>query len=405
MFFVAAGFILGGSVLGVLDLSIESAEAELVVEMALALLLFGDAARLDLRSLRRELGWPIRLLLIGLPLTLLAGFGAGALIFPGMALASVALLSTMLASTDAALGQQVVSNTAVPVRVRQALDVESGLNDGLAVPFFLVALDVANAELTTGVTAAVVMNVAVQIGWGLAAGVVAGLLGGWLLRAAERRSWIGGEWRQILPLAAALLAYGVAVTLGGSGFIAAFVAGLTFGSVSAERGQASTLFTEEAGSLLAAVTWVGFGAIALSAVVPHLTWQVVLYAALSLTVVRMLPVAVALWRRGVQTPTVAFIGWFGPRGLASVVFALLAIERGVPEQDTLLAVVVVTVALSVVLHGLTSVPFVRAYSRWFGERAMAHPTAAEAAPATMSRLRRQITHADAPGIQKKRTPS
>jgi NhaP-type Na+/H+ or K+/H+ antiporter len=394
MFFVAAGIVLGESVLGVLRISMESAEAELVVEMALALLLFSDAARLDLRSLRRELGWPIRLLLIGLPLTLLAGLGAGALVFPGMALASVALLSTMLASTDAALGQQVVSNSTVPARVRQALDVESGLNDGLAVPFFLVALDVANAELTTGVTAAVVTNIAAQIGWGLAAGLAAGLLGGTLFRMAERRSWIGGEWRQILPLAAALLAYGAAAALGGSGFIGAFVAGMSFGHVAGERSQGATLFVEEAGGFLAAVTWIGFGALALGAAVPHITWQVVLYAALSLTVVRMLPVAAAMWRRGVQAPTVAFIGWFGPRGLASVVFALLAVERGVPQGDTVIAVVVVTVALSVLLHGLTSVPFVGAYSRWFEGRAVAHPTAPEAAPATMPRQRRQISRAD-----------
>lgn len=402
IFFVLAGFLLGGSALGVLDISRETAEVELVVEIALVLLLFGDAARLDVRSLRRELKWPTRLLLIGLPLTLLAGAGVGALLFPGMAFASVALLSTMLASTDAALGQQVVSDTSVPVRVRQALDVESGLNDGLAVPFFLVALDLANAELTTGTTAAVVTNMANQIGWGLASGVTAGFLGGRLFRAAERRGWIGGEWRQVVPLATALLAYAAAYTLGGSGFIAAFVGGLVFGAVSGRRSQSATLFTEEAGGLLAAVTWIGFGALALIWAFPYITWQVVLYAALSLTLIRMVPVAVALWRRGVQAPTVAFIGWFGPRGLASVVFGLIAFERGVPEGETVLAVVVVTVTLSVVLHGLTSVPFIRAYSHWYEQHAAAHPAAAEAAPATMTRLRRQITPDFVAQVQEKR---
>jgi NhaP-type Na+/H+ or K+/H+ antiporter len=211
-----------------------------------------------------------------------------------MALASVFLLAIMLSSTDAALGQKVVTDPSVPDRVRQALDVESGLNDGLAVPFFLVALDLANAELTTGVTWAVVTNAAEQIGWGLAAGLAAGLFGALLFRLAARRDWIGSEWRQIVVLAAALLAYALALTLGGSGFIAAFVGGLAFGRFSDQQGSAVTLFTEETGGLLAAVTWIGYGALALAWAIPHVTWQVALYAALSLTLVRMLPVAIAL---------------------------------------------------------------------------------------------------------------
>jgi len=394
MVFTGAGFIVGTSVLGLLDVSLESVVAERVAEVALVLLLFSDAARLDLRALRHELSWPTRLLLIGLPLTLLAGTGVGILLFPGMALASVFLLSTMLCSTDAALGQKVVTDTTVPARVRQALDVESGLNDGLAVPFFLVALDLANAELTTGITWAVVSNAAEQIGWGLLAGIVAGLLGAFVFRIADRRGWIGSEWRQIVPLAAALLAYALALTLGGSGFIAAFVGGMVFAAVSGLPGTSVTLFTEETGGVLAAVTWIGFGALALGLVAPNVTWQVVLYAVLSLTIVRMVPVALALLGKGVRRPTIAFIGWFGPRGLASVVFALLVLERGVPEGETLLATVVVTVALSVLLHGLTSVPFVRTYHRWYEAHAEAHPAAVEATPATMPRQRRHLSAAE-----------
>lgn len=392
--FTVSGFLVGAKVLGLLDVPVESAAVQEVTEVALVLLLFSDATRLDLRALRHELGWPSRLLLIGLPLTLLAGTGVGVLVFPGMALASVFLLSTMLCPTDAALGQKVVTDASVPDRIRQALDVEGGLNDGLAVPFFLVALDIANAELTTGVTWAVVQNAAEQIGWGLGAGLAAGLVGALLFRAADRRGWIGGEWRQIIPLAIALLAYALAVTLGGSGFIAAFAGGLAFGSASGQLGSAITVFTEETGGLLAAFTWIGFGALALTLVIPHITWRVVLYALLSLTLVRMLPVAIAMTRQGLRLPTLAFLGWFGPRGLATVVFALLVLERGVPEGQTLLTTVVVTVALSVILHGLTSVPFVRAYHRWYEDHAEAHPAAAEAVPTTMPRQRRQLTVAD-----------
>lgn len=387
--FVTAGFVAGTAVLGVLDFEVESAAAERVTELALVLLLFSDASRLDLRALRRERGWPLRLLAVGLPLTLLAGLGAALLVFPGIAVASAFLLSTMLASTDAALGQKVVSDPAVPERVRQALDIESGLNDGLAVPFFLVALDVANAELQKGVTQAVLENAVAQIGWGLLAGVGAGVAGGLLFRLAERRRWLGEEWRQVLPLAAALQAYAAAAALGGSGFIAAFIGGAAFGWTAQDRG-AATLFTEEAGDLLAALTWIGFGALALPWALPHVTWRVVLYALLSLTVIRMVPVALALLGAGARRPTIAFVGWFGPRGLASVVFALLVVERGAPQLQPLLTTVVATITLSVLLHGLSSVPLVAAYHRWYAAHVAARPMASEAASVQMPRRRRQF---------------
>jgi sodium/hydrogen antiporter len=400
LFLTAAGFAVGASTLGMLDIALEAEVVERVAELALVLLLFSDAARLDLRSLRQELGWPSRLLLIGLPLTMLAGVWVGALVFPGMALASAALLATMLAPTDAALGRKVVADAAVPARVRQALDVESGLNDGLAVPFFLVALEIANADLTTGITGAVVSNMAAQIGWGLTGGLAAGILGGLLFRTADRRGWISPEWRQVVTMAVALLAYTLALTLGGSGFIAAFVGGIAFGRASGARGSQVTLFAEESGDFLAAVTWIGFGALALTWAVPHITWQVVLYAVLSLTLVRLVPVAIAFAGQSVKAPTTAFIGWFGPRGLASLVFALLAFERGVPDGEVVFTTAVITVAFSVILHGLSSVPLVALYHRWYEVHAAGHPAAEEATPATMPRRRRQFPTLGSAGFQR-----
>ena len=229
---------------------------------------------------------------------MLAGLGAGLLVFPGMAVASAFVLSTMVCSTDAALGQRVVSDTSVPARVRQALDVESGLNDGLAVPFFLVAVDLSLARLATGVTGAVVRNMAEQIGWGLAAGIGAGTLAGVLVRVADHRGWLQGQWRQILPPLAALLAYLVALRLGGSGFIAAFTGGMAFGYFSRRHDPPVTGFNEDVGGILAGATWVGFGALAVGMLLPHVTWQIVGYAALSLTLIRMVPVAIALLGTG-----------------------------------------------------------------------------------------------------------
>ena len=389
MVFTAAGLCVGTSALNWVNIHIEGLGAERFCELALVFLLFSDATRIDLANLRRHLGWPGRLLLIGLPLTILAGLGAGVLVFPSVALASVFVLATIVCSTDAALGQRVVSDKSVPARVRQALDVESGLNDGLGVPFFLVAVDLSLARLSTGVTTAVVHNMAEQIGWGLFAGIGAGTLAGLLLRAADARGWLEGQWRQILPIMAALLAYLAALRLGGSGFIAAFTGGMTFGYFSRRHDLQVTVLNEDVGAILAGATWVGFGALAVGMLLPHVTWQVIAYAALSLTLIRMVPVAIAMTGTGARLPTVAFMGWFGPRGLASIVFALIALDEGIPDSRLLLTTVMLIILLSVFLHGLSSVPLVAAYSRWYAAHATQHPDAPEAKPTIMSRLRRQ----------------
>ena len=387
MIFTAAGLAAGTSALNLVNIHVESKAAQRFCELALVFLLFSDSTRIDLTDLRRHLGWPARLLLIGLPLAILAGLGAGLLVFPGLALTSAFVLSTMVCSTDAALGQRVVSDKSVPARVRQALDVESGLNDGLAVPFFLVAVDLSLAQLSTGVTAAVLRTMAEQIGWGLAAGIGAGALAGLLLRTADERGWLDSQWPQILPLLAALFAYLAALRLGGSGFIAAFTGGMTFGSFSRHHGLGVTSLNEDVGGTLAGAIWVGFGALAVGELLPHLTWQILVYAVLSLTLIRMIPVAIALLGTGARLPTVAFMGWFGPRGLASIVFALIALDEGIPDRQMLLTTVMMTILLSVFLHGLSSVPLVAAYSRWYTAHIARQPTASEATPTIMSRLR------------------
>jgi len=367
MVFVTAGIVLGTAAPGPLSPAVDSTVVEHVTELALVFLLFTDAARLDLGLLRRSPGWPGRLLLIGLPLTLLLGLGVGLLLFPGLPLASVFLLSTMLCATDAALGQRVVDDTALPARVRESLTVESGLNDGIAVPFFLVSLDITMATLEGSVPSAVAAAVVEEIGLGAAAGLAVGGAGGYILRTARARDWLQREWVQPLTLAVALGAYAAAGTLGGSVFIAAFVGGMAFLLTGGSGTKDATRFTADTGSVLAAATWMVFGAVAVLAALPYLSWAVLFYALLSLTVVRMLPVFLAMAGSGADWQTKAFMGWFGPRGLASVVFGLLAYERGIPAAGTLLATVVTTVLLSVFAHGLSAGPLIAAYHRVSGQ--------------------------------------
>src|SRR5215218_3593636 len=326
MFFTTAGLLVG-PVLGLLDFEVESELVKRLAEITLTLVLFADAARISLPALRRELAVPLRLLGIGLPLTILIGAIAGAVVLPGVGLAEALVLAIMLACTDAALGQAVVSDERIPSRIRQGLNVESGLNDGLCVPLFFIAI--ALAEVDTGIASSHTAAELVfeEIGYGLIAGVAAGVLGGLALRYSARHRLIEPHWTQILTAAAALLAAGIATALGGSIFIAAFSGGFLFGTLRHDAGGDVTYLVDEGGELFNAVTFIIFGAVILGPRLDELSWQLVVYAVLSLTVVRMLPVALALLGTGARAPTIAFLGWFGPRGLASIVFGVILLDE------------------------------------------------------------------------------
>jgi sodium/hydrogen antiporter len=364
MFFVGIGLLVGPRWLDRLDAAPTGHGVRLLAEGTLTLVLFADASRIDLRALRREYSVPARLLGIGLPLTILAGAAAAAALFSDLSFLECVVVGILLAPTDAALGQAVVTLPELPSRVRQGLNVESGLNDGICVPLLLIAIAAAEAQadLTTHATTIVVE----EIGYGILGGVLAGLIGATIVVFAGRRKLISESWLQIVPVAAAGLAYGIANPLGGSGFIAAFVGGMVFGGLRRRGGGADTFLLDQTGGLLDAVTFLLFGAILLGPSLGHVTWQVALYAVLSLTVVRMLPVALAMWGTHAKPPTVAFLGWFGPRGLASIVFAVIVVEEAhLPNTATILVVTYVTVGLSVLLHGLTAAPLAARYARWY----------------------------------------
>jgi NhaP-type Na+/H+ or K+/H+ antiporter len=362
MFFVAVGLLVGVDGLGWMHLDIEGEGLRLLAELTLVLVLFTDAARIDLTCLRREESLPARMLGIGLPLTIVLGAAAAVAVFPQLSWIEALLLAAILAPTDAALGQAVVSSPLVPVRIRQSLNAESGLNDGIVLPVVLVLASLAGAREGPDDATHWLRFAALALTLGPLVGVAVGLLGGRVVAWGTQSGWINDSFQRLSGLALAMLAFGGAEAIGGNGFIAAFVAGLTLGNTA--RGVCECLyeFGEAEGQLLTLLVFLVFGAVMLPDAFHHATGAVVLYALLSLTVVRMIPVGLSLIGSGLHPISIAFVGWFGPRGLASILFALLVVEEGRLETGPFLeAVVVLTVMASTLLHGLTSYPLARRY--------------------------------------------
>jgi NhaP-type Na+/H+ or K+/H+ antiporter len=357
--FTGFGLLVGPLGLGLLNLGVDAEGLRFIAELTLAMVLFTDAANADLRVLKQRIGIPQRLLLIGLPLTILLGFAVGVLILDGLALLEIAILATMLAPTDAALGKAVVTNESVPSGIRESLNVESGLNDGICVPILFLFLALAAGGETQGGPAVLALKlVAQEIGIGVAVAVGVTGLGSWLLKFSERRGWVTETWRQLPVVALAVGCFALAQALGGSGFIAAFAGGLLFGWLARTHKPAYLLAAEGTGDTLALLTWVIFGAVVVGHGIESLTWEVGLYALLSLTVIRMLPVFLVLAGTDLRPDEKLFVGWFGPRGLASIVFGVIVLNERLPGGDTLTTAVVSTVVLSIVAHGLSANPLV-----------------------------------------------
>ena len=388
MVFVAVGLLVGPEVLGEIDLESSSGTVRTLAEATLALVLFCDASRIDLRLLRRDVGVPLRLLGIGLPLTIALGALAAAVIFDQLGVEEAVILAIVLAPTDAALGQAVVTEPRIPGRIRQGLNVESGLNDGICVPLLFAAVAVADveSEISEGRSAATLLLE--EIGYGVVGGVVGGLVVAAIVIHAGRRGLIAGQWQQVIPGAGAALAYGTASALGGSGFIAAFVAGMTFRMALKRDPKDLNEFSEQVGNVLNGVTFLLFGAILLGPALGELSWDLAVYAILSLTVVRMLPVAMAMLGSRARAPTLGFLGWFGPRGLASIVFAVIVIEEAnLPHEHLIVLAIYLTVGLSVFAHGLSAVPLANRYARWYEQHPRYEAPPMESAPTDVTRTR------------------
>ena len=363
MVFVAFGLAIGPDGLRLASLDGGATRVHAFAEITLALVLFLDAARINLRPLRREYHLPLRLLVVSMPLTLVLGTVLALGLFPGFSIFEAALLAAILTPTDAALGQAVVSDPVVPVRLRQSLNVESGLNDGIALPAVLLLAALARAADQQEVTPWVVYTTK-QLLLGPLVGVAVGYLGGKIVQRTSEAGWMSQSFQQLAGLALALLAYAGADAVGGNGFIATFVAGLTLGNSARPVCTCLYEFTEVEGQLLVLVTFSLFGALLVGPSIEHWSAELVVYALLSLTVVRMLPVSLGLLGARLRPISVVFLGWFGPRGLASILFGLLIVESsGIPHSEEIFAVVTLTVLASVFLHGASAAPAARLYGR------------------------------------------
>jgi len=376
MVFVAVGIVAGPLGFGLLKVSVNAELVRVMAEITLVLILFIDASLIDLPALIRTRRLPLRLLLIGLPLTMGLGILLAWPLFPHLSFWLLALLALILSPTDAALGQAVVKSGSVPEHIRQAINVESGLNDGIALPPILLCVAVLagdpSRQLGSGFWGDFVRS---QLLYGPLVGAAVGWLGGLLVDRAARRGWMNDTFQRLASAALAMLAYAAAEEVHGNGFIAAYFAGLLLGVRSHAVRERLQEFGEAEGQQLALFIFLLFGLILVPATLPHWDSRAWIYAILSLTVIRMLPVALSLIGSGLDRPSVGFIGWFGPRGIASILYLIIVIGKlGSEKLEYVLAVIVLTVLLSVFAHGVTAVPLAGAYGRYLsGKTKQADP--------------------------------
>ena len=360
--FVIAGMFLATNFLSNILIKSDPGLILFLAELTLVLVLFSDASRIGLGALRRN-NLTLRLLSVSLTLTILLGIILATLLLTDLSIWEAAIIGAVLAPTDAALGQVVVKNKKLPSLIRETLEIESGLNDGLAVPFLLLFLAWSIAKETFSPVGFFIEAALTQIGFGVIIGLIIGFLGGWLVLKAKKHEWMTENFQKISLIALALISWLLTDQIGGSGFIASFVGGLATGYILKDQIKNFISFTEEEGQFLNLFVFFLLGFIVFP-LIQDMTWQIVLYSLLSLTIIRMIPTAISLIGSKLKKETVLFMGWFGPRGLASIVLALIAIEKqfNFPGKETFTLVVFNTVLLSVFLHGLTASPLAKLYA-------------------------------------------
>jgi NhaP-type Na+/H+ or K+/H+ antiporter len=356
MIFVFSGILMGPMFLGWFSGEGQRSMLRLLADVTLSLFLFTDAANANLSVLKRRFGIPSRMLLIGLPGVIVLGFLLALVTFDTLTVYEAALLGTMLAATDAALGKPVFTHPSVPAQLREGLNVESGLNDGLCVPilFVFIALELGSEYGSGG--GLIIRLLAQELGIGLLVGGAVAVVGAWLIQVCERAGWVSKLWLQVSAIALAIACYAIAQSLHGSGYIAAFTGGMAFGYITEKQAHELTFTAEAEGQTFALLTWFLFGSAITKEIVGQFSWEIVAYALLSLTLVRMLPIYLCLAGTGEPIRNRLFLGWFGPRGLASIVFAVIVLDNELEGAPFIALIVICTVLFSLVLHGITSNP-------------------------------------------------
>jgi len=379
LLFVTAGWATGPEGLDIIPVATDHELIKILLETTLVLVLFTDAMGINTSRWREEAGIPVRLLGIGLPLTLLAGWTLAFVMFGDLNVWEAGLIAIILAPTDAALGQAVVSNPRVPERIRQGLNIESGLNDGIALPIFFVFLEAAQS-VESSVSIGVVANEIIrQVVVATAVGALLGWIGATIIRRASHRDWVTPGWRQLSLLILALGAWALGDALGGSGFISAWVGGLVVGILLKRSFEGIQDVAEDAGHFLTILSFFVFGSVILAPVVASMTWKVAAYALLSLTAVRIIPVVVAMLRTGLKPPSLLYLGWFGPRGLASIILVITVLdETEIAGAGIITAIMAATVGLSVYAHGFTALWGSNRYADWYASRQEHHAVMPEA---------------------------
>ena len=366
MVFTLIGILVAFYPIKALEEGINAPLVKILAEFTLILVLFNDASTINLKELRKQKSMPLRLLFIGLPITMVLGLLVAIPLFPEMNLWVLAVMALILSPTDAALGQAVVSSKAVPEEIRQSINVESGLNDGFALPPILICFAVLSTTGNADSSASYWMLFTLkQFIYGPIIGGLIGWIGGILVEKASDRGWMNHTFQSLSSVSIALMAFALAESVHGNGFIAAYFAGLLLGTHTEEIRERIHLFGEAESEALVLFIFLIFGMVMVPLCIPFWTFNTWIYALLSLTVIRMLPVAISLMGKKLPWSTIGFIGWFGPRGIASILYTLLLVlELGSKGYEPMISVITLTVLLSIFLHGITAVPF----SNYIGKR-------------------------------------
>lgn len=365
MVFVAMGILVSPIGMDFFQMEVNSDLVHILTEVTLILILFVDASTINLKQLVQDRSIPVRLLLIGLPLTMILGTLLAYIIYPDINIWLLVLMALILSPTDAALGQAVVKSDKVPERVRRWISVESGLNDGIALPPIFACLAFLALDGSGATDKHWFLFLLQQILFGAAIGGIVGWSGGRLVDKCSKNGWMNSTFQRLVSGSLAILCFSLAEMLHGNGFIAAFAGGLMLGVGTSTRQTRERIqeFGEAEGQQLILFVFLIFSMMMVPRAIEYWDTRAWIYAVLSLTIIRMLPVALSLTGKKLSMTSKLFVGWFGPRGIASVLYLLLVTrELGVAGYEQILSVIVLTVLLSVFLHGVSAVPLSLRYS-------------------------------------------